>query len=374
MTAVVVKFPIEIQEWFGHLCTMGLTIPTSDPSPAASPTMQCHSRKTKNLWVLLTLFELASCSVVQSDIAVNSTSNIVGGQIAKHTDYPFYAIPTEGMLCGATLIHPDILITAAHCNTRLFSFLSPELLSNGGAVHIGASLLDGSDAIETIDVELVRIHPNYRRRTHENDIAIVKLLTPSTAPVVNWNSNPTVPATDETVTTIGFGHTQEGGFTSQTLRKVNLQTMGYETCREHYGNQLYEGIMICASADGKDSCQGDSGGPLLTSDGSTLVGVVSWGNGCARQAFPGIYSSTAAAQDFIRQAICELSDSPPDYCIVQQLDKNRQSGLCNSCSGGRVLSGTQLRRTNILGKCTEMCVTIGVLAWKALGWECGSCP
>jgi secreted trypsin-like serine protease len=120
-----------------------------------------------NLWVLLTLFELSSRSVAQPDIAVNSTSNIVGGQIAKHDDYPFYAIPAEGMLCGATLIHPDILITAAHCNTRLFSFLSPELLSNGGAVYIGASMFDGSDAIETIDVELVRIHPNYKRRTHE---------------------------------------------------------------------------------------------------------------------------------------------------------------------------------------------------------------
>ena len=50
--------------------------------------------------------------------------------------------------------------------------------------------------------------------------------------------------------------------------------------------------MICAARSNQDACQGDSGGPLLERDSTnpTLVGVVSWGNGCAKQGYPGVYS------------------------------------------------------------------------------------
>lgn len=58
--------------------------------------------------------------------------------------------------------------------------------------------------------------------------------------------------------------------------------------------------MFCAgvAAGGKDSCQGDSGGPIVNS-AKTLVGVVSWGAGCARPGKPGVYASVGALSSFV---------------------------------------------------------------------------
>lgn len=59
--------------------------------------------------------------------------------------------------------------------------------------------------------------------------------------------------------------------------------------------------MICAGYDkgGRDACQGDSGGPLVAND--VLIGVVSWGQGCAMANFPGVYSRVATVRNWINE-------------------------------------------------------------------------
>ena len=61
--------------------------------------------------------------------------------------------------------------------------------------------------------------------------------------------------------------------------------------------------MICAASEGKDACQGDSGGPLIcNSNGNpVLVGVVSWGQGCGEQQYPGVYTRVTPILDWIQE-------------------------------------------------------------------------
>jgi secreted trypsin-like serine protease len=197
------------------------------------------------------------------DVAIpEEPSHIVGGVDAPPGKYPYYAIPSSNIVCGATLIHEDILITAAHCNSRNYNFLSQGFFSRRGGLYIGPSKLDGSDAIEQIGIKLFRVHPDYDPATSQNDIVLIKLSRPSTAPVVKWNDNPAVPGNNQTVTTIGFGTLSSGGVLSSTLKEVNVPIVSPEACTRAY-DDLDKDTMICAGSTGKDSCQGDSGGPLF---------------------------------------------------------------------------------------------------------------
>lgn len=60
--------------------------------------------------------------------------------------------------------------------------------------------------------------------------------------------------------------------------------------------------MICATDNGKDGCQGDSGGPLYDAVNNVVVGIVSWGIGCAHPSFPGVYSRISSGVSCIYRA------------------------------------------------------------------------
>lgn len=102
------------------------------------------------------------------------------------------------------------------------------------------------------------------------------------------------------VNVTGWGVTEEGGGElAENLQVVQVSVVSNEDCAAAYGDDNITDRMLCAGVPegGKDSCQGDSGGPL--SANNTLLGIVSWGYGCAEQGYPGVYSNVTSLRDYV---------------------------------------------------------------------------
>lgn len=175
---------------------------------------------------------------------------IVGGEEAEDGEFPSYAIPAFGFTsCGGILIHPDVILSAAHCQGAW---------ADAGSVYIGANTVDGTDATEEIVVVSEHNHPDYVESTFANDIALIKLETNSAVTPATWNSDPSVPVDDDPVTVCGFGTTSFGGEPSDALLKVTVNAVNSDVCVAQYSGEVAPDVMLCAAASGKDACQGDS--------------------------------------------------------------------------------------------------------------------
>jgi trypsin len=191
--------------------------------------------------------------------------------------------------CGGTLIGPNIVLSAGHCGSYL-----------GQSVKIGGTRY-------TVTAE--RRHPNYNSNTVEYDFYLHKLRSSVTTSgaSVTLNTNAAVPSAGQDLTVLGLGTTSEGGTSLTTsLRDVVVDAYSNDQCQSAYGSDFSSTVMFCAGRSGKDSCQGDSGGPIVIRNGMehVLTGVVSWGEGCARQQFPGVYARVSAAIPWIRSVAC----------------------------------------------------------------------
>jgi trypsin len=194
---------------------------------------------------------------------------IVGGTLAAAGEYPFYAHVANTNLCGGSLIHEDIVLTAAHCSGTWF----------GNAI-IGSIQIQGQDGAEMVAIQSEHPHPQFvKDTTEEFDIMIVKLASPSSAPVIQLNQNVDAPIDGTPVTVMGFGTTSEGGAVSTDMLKVDVTAYAFGVCEANLGVQLFPATQICAGdiAGGRDSCQGDSGMCerfSLVQEGPEFVGVL----------------------------------------------------------------------------------------------------
>ena len=259
---------------------------------------------------------------------------IVGGQLADPNEYAAFVHGTNGELCGGSLIHPDVALSAAHCAAAF----------GGDYLILGSNNVYGLDGAPLIPIASVYPHPAYTPGTEENDIMLIKLGQPVlSVPVIPLNDDPSLPVEGQILRVMGFGRVVENGDISEELLEVDLEFVSMPTCQQQLPELVFEQSHICAGGSelgGKDSCEGDSGSPLLDAETGVQFGLVTFGVGCARANTPGVYTNVQYYLDWIQEFICEHSSIKPDYCGVAVVKKEEEEPENEDDEGDDSSTGT----------------------------------
>lgn len=236
---------------------------------------------------------------------VTQGQRIVNGEEATAHEFPWIISMMDGSgywYCGGSILNEEWIVTAAHCVHG-----NSDKENKDVWVRVGDH--DNSDPDDTdfhkkqtFKVKRIVIHPKYDPGTTNNDVALLKLKDKIDFSKFDGTVAPIcIPQqlrayTGQTVTVAGWGALGEGEQQSEKLLKVDLQMLSMQSCREDYKYPAdwITSRMMCTFALNQDACQGDSGGPLVWENTERnrfeLVGVVSWGVGCASKNHPGVFA------------------------------------------------------------------------------------
>ncbi|MBT2385646.1 serine protease [Streptomyces sp. ISL-11] len=238
---------------------------------------------------------------------------VVGGQSVRAAEAPWavalssrqrFGPARSGQFCGGVLVAARTVVTAAHC-------LSREVLGGDVSEMKDLRVIVGRDDLQGVtgrEVELSEtwVNPAFDPGTNAGDLAVLTLKDPvPRASVITMApaNDPAYRAGTE-ATVYGWGDKIGNGTYSDNLRAAGLLILADPVCERAYPGST-EGVyraatMLCAGlpGGGRDACQGDSGGPLVVR--GRLVGLVSWGSGCAQAGHPGVYTRISAVIPLVK--------------------------------------------------------------------------
>nr|ABZ89688.1 trypsin-like protease [Ranatra unicolor] len=255
------------------------------------------------------------------------SGRIVGGREAFVNEFPYmvglgYMSPRGSAVsafCGASIITPRHVLTAAHCTFQ----------DHGEKLGVVVGEHDTSRRDETKHTKVYAIskiieHEGWSLQTFQNDVAIV-----ITEKEIEFNQyvgpvclpSPNMPSlVGKHIRVTGWGNTKGNGEESERLLKVRPKVIDLKFCKEKYPHKpirMNPNTQLCTYSYRKDSCQGDSGGPVVWLDPETnrytQVGVVSFGAGCATR-IPGVNTDVSHFLGWIQKTVRESIPSSYRTC------------------------------------------------------------
>ncbi|XP_068619764.1 mite allergen Der f 3-like [Battus philenor] len=231
--------------------------------------------------------------------------------------------------CGGVLISEKFVLTVAHCSrvSRLDTTVSDPVpkIVRFGVIHVTDTK---NYELPPTDIEISRwiVHDNYRAPKTYNDIALVELkkqlvFRRRIHPACLWTSESDITGK---ATLSGWGVVDTASrATSSILQIATVDMIPSEQCNKTLTNKRnrhwvrgLDWSQICAgySEGGVDACQGDSGGPLqveIDMDVDPLskwrlynvVGLTSFGFGCAHANTPSVFTRVASFTQWIENIV-----------------------------------------------------------------------
>ncbi|NXC73785.1 UROK protein, partial [Anhinga anhinga] len=239
--------------------------------------------------------------------SISKYFKIVGGSQAEVESQPWIAgifqkiRGVDQFLCGGSLIDPCWVLTAAHC----FHTPSKKQDKSVYKVFLGKSVLNVTDDKEQVFmVEDIISHPGFTDDTggNENDIALIKIRTTSGQCAVESKYVRTVCLPEKSLYL--KDNTRYDIYYAQRLMSATVNLISQTKCKyEFYDSIRLTDNMVCAGDPTwmTDACKGDSGGPMVCEHNGRMMlyGIVSWGDGCAKENKPGVYTRVTRYLDWI---------------------------------------------------------------------------
>jgi secreted trypsin-like serine protease len=241
------------------------------------------------------------------NVGIYLDPRIIGGRPTNIEESPWqvalifgqYKEPFRAQFCGGSIIGDSWIATAAHC------VVNDAINRAASNVNVVANTTFYNSGGDRIEVEDIRVNSDYNPASNDSDIALLKLkghATPLKAITLPNPNDDLPPNTNLTVT--GWGTVREGDAGTAYLISANIPVVPNTVCNDSASyNGAITNKMICAGlrAGGLDACQGDSGGPAVATSNQAklLMGIVSFGEGCARKDKYGVYTNVRAFRSWI---------------------------------------------------------------------------